>query len=158
MKLWQVKIYKARYIVGGHLDIMKDQIVYSIQTIQCVSVGMILVQSIQTVIFYSINVLTLTHKFLRAQAHWSRTQVENQKNFVETHVFRVGQKSGKISNFQTAMFFVTIRDILRAFMYFGLYLIIFLGSQKWLKIDVPGLHNNLQILALYKPWIVISIS
>ena len=35
--------YKARYVAGGHLDIMKDYLVYDAQTIQCVSVRIILV-------------------------------------------------------------------------------------------------------------------
>ena len=35
--------YKARYVAGGHLDIMKDYLVYGVQIIQCVSVRIILV-------------------------------------------------------------------------------------------------------------------
>ena len=35
--------YKARYVAGGHLDIMKDYLVHGAQTIQCVSVRITLV-------------------------------------------------------------------------------------------------------------------
>ena len=35
--------YKARYVAGGHLDIMKDYLVHGVQTIQCVSDRIILV-------------------------------------------------------------------------------------------------------------------
>ena len=33
--------YKTRYVVSGHLEIMKDYLVYGAQTIQCVSVRII---------------------------------------------------------------------------------------------------------------------
>ena len=36
------EIYKARYVVGGHLDIMKDYLVHGAQTVQCVSVRILL--------------------------------------------------------------------------------------------------------------------
>ena len=35
--------YKARYIAGGHLDVMKDYLVHGAQTIQCVEVRTILI-------------------------------------------------------------------------------------------------------------------
>ena len=35
--------YKARYVAGGYLDIMKDYLVHGAQIIQCVSVRIILV-------------------------------------------------------------------------------------------------------------------
>ena len=35
--------YKARYVAGGHQDIMKDYLVHGAQTMQCVSVRLILV-------------------------------------------------------------------------------------------------------------------
>ena len=34
--------YKARYVSGGHLDIMKDYLIHDAQTIKCVSVLIIL--------------------------------------------------------------------------------------------------------------------
>ena len=37
------ELYKARYVAGGHLDIMKDYLIHGAQTIQCVSIRMILV-------------------------------------------------------------------------------------------------------------------
>ena len=41
----QEERYKVRYVAIGHLHIMKDYLVHGEQTIQCVSVGIILVDA-----------------------------------------------------------------------------------------------------------------